>query len=157
MMNLIHIINCYCWIWIQSAIDNERCLWLWSSNANVNYGKIYSGPAGIIVRYLLKVRFSSKCKQSISNIFLICHILWHFQDGRQWPWEFHMGQKLKHAPISLKIVSSCSRGIGQYFRIFFLAKFHLSGKIWLLIYKYKKKIQKFLLKVKKSSISVKHA
>ena len=26
----------------QSAIDNERCLWLWGSNANVNYGKIYS-------------------------------------------------------------------------------------------------------------------
>ena len=44
-MNLIHIIDCYYWIWIQSAIDNERCLWLWGSNANVNYGKIYSGPA----------------------------------------------------------------------------------------------------------------
>ena len=42
-MNLIHIIECYYWIWIQSAIDNERCLWLWGSNANVNYGKIYSG------------------------------------------------------------------------------------------------------------------
>ena len=41
-MNLIHIIDCYYWIWIQSAIDNERCLWLWVSNANVNYGKIYS-------------------------------------------------------------------------------------------------------------------
>ena len=27
-MNLIHIIDCYYWIWIQSAIDNERCLWL---------------------------------------------------------------------------------------------------------------------------------
>ena len=23
-MNLIHIIDCYYWIWIQSAIDNER-------------------------------------------------------------------------------------------------------------------------------------
>ena len=34
-MNLIHIIDCYYWIWIQSAIDNERCLWLWGSNANV--------------------------------------------------------------------------------------------------------------------------
>ena len=39
--------------------------------------------------------------------FLICHILWHFQDGRHWPWKFHMGQKLKHAPISLKKVSNC--------------------------------------------------
>ena len=39
--------------------------------------------------------------------FLICHILWHFQDGRHWPWKFHMGQKLKHALISLKIVSNC--------------------------------------------------
>ena len=46
-MNLIHIIDCYYWIWIQSAIDNERCLWLWGSNANVNYGKIYSVPAPI--------------------------------------------------------------------------------------------------------------
>ena len=44
-MNLIHIIDCYYWIriQIQSAIDNEGCLWLWGSNANVNYGKIYSG------------------------------------------------------------------------------------------------------------------
>ena len=43
MINLIHIIDCYYWIWIQSAIDNEHCLWVWGSNANVNYGKIYSG------------------------------------------------------------------------------------------------------------------
>ena len=28
------------------------------------------------------VRFGRECKQSKSNIFLICHILWHFQDGR---------------------------------------------------------------------------
>ena len=57
-------------------------------------------------------------------------------------------------------------GIGQYFNIFFLAKFNLSGKIWLLIYKYQKKKkkkkkriknQKFLLKVKKSSTFVKRA
>ena len=33
--------------------------------------------------------------------FLICHILSQFQDGRHWLWKFHMGQKLKHAPISL--------------------------------------------------------
>ena len=46
-MNLIHIIDCYYRIWIQSAIDNERCLWLWGSNANVIYGKIYSVPAPI--------------------------------------------------------------------------------------------------------------
>ena len=46
-MNLIHIIDCYYWIWIQSAIDNERCLWLWGSNANVNYGKIYSVRDGV--------------------------------------------------------------------------------------------------------------
>ena len=39
--------------------------------------------------------------------FLICHILWHFQDGRHWPWNFHMGQNLKHALISLKLVSNC--------------------------------------------------
>ena len=34
----------------------------------------------------------------------------------------------------------------QYFEIFFLAKFHLSGKNWLLIYP-KRKIQKLLHKV----------
>ena len=28
------------------------------------------------------------------SIFLICHILCHFQDGLHWPWEFHMGQNL---------------------------------------------------------------
>ena len=43
----------------------------------------------------------------MSYNFLICHILWHFQDGRHWPWKFHMGQKLKHALISLKIVPNC--------------------------------------------------
>ena len=26
-------------------------------------------------------RFGRECKQSISNIFLIFHLLWHFQDG----------------------------------------------------------------------------
>ena len=52
------------------------------------------------------VRFGRECKQSINNIFLICHVLWHFQDGRHWPWELHMGQKLKKAPISLKTVSN---------------------------------------------------
>ena len=46
MMNLIHIIDCYYWIWIQSAINSERCLWLWGSNAHVNYGKIYSARDG---------------------------------------------------------------------------------------------------------------
>ena len=51
------------------------------------------------------VRFGRECKYSISNIFLICHILWHFHDGRHWPWEFHTGQKVKHALIALKIVS----------------------------------------------------
>ena len=56
--------------------------------------------------YVKSVRFGRECKQSKSNIFLICHILWHFQDGRHWPLEFHMGQKLKHASISLKIVSN---------------------------------------------------
>ena len=34
------------------------------------------------------------------------------------------------------------RGIGQYFKIFFLAKFHLSCKHWLLTYKYKEKDSK---------------
>ena len=53
------------------------------------------------------VRFGRECKQSRSNIFLIYHILWHFQDDCHWPWEFHMGEKLKHAPVSLKIVSNC--------------------------------------------------
>ena len=53
------------------------------------------------------VRFCTKFNKSINNIFLICQILWHFQDGRHWPWEFHMGQKLKHTPISLQIVSNC--------------------------------------------------
>ena len=55
--------------------------------------------------------FSSKwhlsTSSTTSSIYLICHILWHFQDGRHWPWEFHMGQKMKHAPISLKIVLNC--------------------------------------------------
>ena len=58
--------------------------------------------------FVKSVRFGRECKQSISNIFLICHILWHFKDGCHWPWEFHAGQKLKHAPISLKIPSNCS-------------------------------------------------
>ena len=53
------------------------------------------------------VRLCTEFNKSINNIFLICHILWHFQDGRHWPWEFHVGQKLKHAPIFLKIVSNC--------------------------------------------------
>ena len=44
------------------------------------------------------------------------------------------------------------KGIGQYFKIFFWAEFHLSRKKCLLIYKYKK--EKSLLKVKKSSIFV---
>ena len=52
-------------------------------------------------------RLCTEFNKSINNIFLICHILWHFQDGRHWPWEFHMGQKLKHAPISPKIVWNC--------------------------------------------------
>ena len=34
------------------------------------------------------------------------------------------------------------KGIGQYIKMFFLAKFHLSWKNWLLIYKYKKKNSK---------------
>ena len=38
------------------------------------------------------VRLCTEFNKSINNIFLICHILWHFQDGRHWPWEFHMGQ-----------------------------------------------------------------
>ena len=53
------------------------------------------------------VRLCTEFNKSTNNIFLICHILWHFQDGRHWPWEFHMGRKLKHAPISLQIVSNC--------------------------------------------------
>ena len=52
-------------------------------------------------------RLSTVILISTSYNFLICHILWHFQDGRHWPWKFHMGQKLKHAPISLKIVPNC--------------------------------------------------
>ena len=24
---------------------------------------------------------------------VICHILWYFQDGHQWPWKFHAGKK----------------------------------------------------------------
>ena len=54
------------------------------------------------------VRICTEFNKSINNISLICHILWHFQDGRPWPWEFYVGQKLKHAPIiSLEIVSNC--------------------------------------------------
>ena len=30
--------------------------------------------------FIKSVRFSRVCKQSIINIFLICHILWHLQD-----------------------------------------------------------------------------
>ena len=41
------------------------------------------------------VRLCTEFNKSINNIFLICHILWHFQDGRHWPWEFHIGQKLE--------------------------------------------------------------
>ena len=49
------------------------------------------------------------------------------------------------------------KGIGQYFEIFFLAKFHLSGKNWMLIYKYKKKNSKFLSKSEEIINFVKHA
>ena len=44
---------------------------------------------------------------AIGSIFQIYHILWHFQDGCHWPWGLPLGQKLKHASISLKIVSNC--------------------------------------------------
>ena len=45
--------------------------------------------------------------KTISNTFQICHILWYFQDGCHWPLGLFMGTKLKHAPISLKIMSNC--------------------------------------------------
>ena len=41
------------------------------------------------------VRLCTEFNKSINNIFLICHILWHFQDGRHWPREFNMGQKIE--------------------------------------------------------------
>ena len=31
--NTIHIIERYSWLWIQSAINNERCFWPWGYNA----------------------------------------------------------------------------------------------------------------------------
>ena len=67
---------------------------------------LYSRAAKVIhcAQNFQTVRLCTEFNKSINNIFLICHILWHFQDGRHWPWEFHMGQKLKHAPISLKIM-----------------------------------------------------
>ena len=43
------------------------------------------------------VSLCTEFNKNINNIFLICHILWHL----------HVGQKLKHAPISLKIRSNC--------------------------------------------------
>ena len=69
-MNLIHIIDCYYWIWIQSAIDDERCLWLWGSNANVNYGKIYSAPAPSTILSSLIFCFDVCWNPSVYNYFL---------------------------------------------------------------------------------------
>ena len=77
--------------WVAGPIRGQLSTWKWKYCA-------------VSVK---SVRFGRECKQSVSNIFLICHILWHFQDGCHWPWEFNMGQKLNHAPISLKIVSNC--------------------------------------------------
>ena len=69
VMNLIHIIDCYYyWIWIQSAIDNERCLWLWGSNANVNYGNIYSVREGV-QKYFLAKKKKKKKKKIFTTIF----------------------------------------------------------------------------------------
>ena len=39
-------------------------------------------------------------------------------------------------------MKNTNRGIGQYFEILFLAEFHLSCKMQLLIYEYKKKNSK---------------
>ena len=47
-----------------------------------------------------------------------------------------------HEYTGMKCLVSCLRGIGQYFEILFLAEFHLSCKMQLLIYKYKKKNSK---------------
>ena len=63
----------------------------------------------------LKKKPKNKKHIGLSNIFLICHILWHFQNGHHWPRGFNMGQKLKHAPISLKVVSN-SRGGTQIWK-----------------------------------------
>ena len=78
-------------------------------NTNVCTTRSCSRAAKIIhcAQNVKTVRFCTEFNKSINNIFLICHILWHFQNGCHWPWEFHMGQKLKHAPIFLKIVSNC--------------------------------------------------
>ena len=45
--------------------------------------------------FVKSLRFSIEWKQSISNIFWICHILWYFQDGCHWPWKFYMSKKIE--------------------------------------------------------------
>ena len=44
--------------------------------------------------------------------------------------------------MKTEVLSISKRGIGQYFEILFLAEFHLSCKMQLLIYEYKKKNSK---------------
>ena len=49
------------------------------------------------------------------------------------------------------------RALDNIFSVFFLAKFHLSDKNWLLIYNYKKKNSEIPSESEKPSIFVKHA
>ena len=67
-------------------------------------GQLSTGNWHYCAVFVKSVRFGRECKQSTSNSF---NILRHFQDGRHWPWKLYMGQKLKHVPISLKMVSNC--------------------------------------------------
>ena len=44
-------------------------------------GQLSTGNWHYCAVLVKSVRFGKECKQSISILFLICHILWHFQNG----------------------------------------------------------------------------
>ena len=57
----------------------------------------------------------------------------------------------------INILEVIKGALDNIFQFFFLAKFHLSDKNWLLIYNYKKKNSEIRSESEKSSIFVKHA
>ena len=57
-------------------------------------------------------------------------------------WVLHLSSIIAYITVVWDVTRGSYRDIGQYLRIFFLAKHHLSCKNWLLIYKYKKKNSK---------------
>ena len=93
MMNIIHIIDCYYWIWTQSSIDNERCLWLWDSNTNVSYviklrvrglvNDVFqtAGMAKIKGIQFSHTQWSLRLRSLFDKIDWVCHVWCNFWSG----------------------------------------------------------------------------